>query len=218
MLGTNKLIAPMNGYYAISYFTKQFSGNAGSYDTSIYVDGVNVSSDTGSLSTGTGIASTGSIVIKLKKNQEVTFTIWSQNSIPQINGMITMALVNTLNENKVLELMNKPNLWVVGQEYDFGDGVYGQRFTGNVAHAGKGTRDVNLISGIANMISSGGYWDRGVNKTKVPVNASIIDSGATSGVIAISCTLNQINSDLTVRFLNNSAGTSTYDIWVKYTK
>ena len=141
MLGTNKLIAPMDGYYAISYFTKQFSGNAGIYDTSIYVDGVNVSSDTGSLSTGTGIASTSSIVIKLKKNQEVTFTIWSQYNIPQINGTITMALVNTLNENKVLELMNKPNLWVTGQEYDFGDGVYGKR----IQHNGT-TKDVLLLS------------------------------------------------------------------------
>lgn len=129
MLGTNKLIAPMDGYYAISYFTKQFRGNAGFYDTSIYVDGVHVSSDTGSLSTGSGIASTSSIIIKLKKNQEVTFTIWSQYNIPQINGTITMALVNTLNENKVLELMNKPSKWVVGQEYDFGDGIYGVKLT-----------------------------------------------------------------------------------------
>ena len=37
----------------------------------------------------------------------------------QISGIATMALVNTLNENKVLELMNKPSKWVVGQEYDF---------------------------------------------------------------------------------------------------
>lgn len=129
MLGTNKLIAPMDGYYAISYFTKQFSGNAGLYATNINVDGACVSSDTGSLSVGTGIASTSSIVIKLKKNQEVTFAIWAQNSIPQINGTITMALVNTLNENKVLELMNKPSKWVVGQEYDFGDGIYGVKLT-----------------------------------------------------------------------------------------
>ena len=40
-----------------------------------------------------------------------------------------MALVNTLNENKVLELMNKPSKWVVGQEYDFGDGIYGVKLT-----------------------------------------------------------------------------------------
>ena len=49
-------------------------------------------------------------VFDKKKNQEVTFAIWAQNSIPQINGTITMALVNTLNENKVLELTkNKEN-------------------------------------------------------------------------------------------------------------
>ena len=41
------------------------------------------------------------------------------------NGQATFCLVNTLNENKVLELMNKPNTWTPGVEYDFGDGIYG---------------------------------------------------------------------------------------------
>lgn len=221
MLGTNKLIAPMDGYYAISYFTKQFSGNAGIYDTSIYVDGVNVSSDTGSLSTGTGIASTSSIVIKLKKNQEVTFTIWSQYNIPQINGTITMALVNTLNENKVLELMNKPNLWVVGQEYDFGDGVYGQRFTGSVTHTATHTaQDVVLTSTIPDsLISSGGKWNRGSTYWTLPIGQTTPVAISTNGDIDL---LSAIAIDptrgLLVRFYNNVAQTSTYDIWVKYTK
>ena len=232
MLGSSSIIlqgdafvAPMDGYYHATFMFPEQADIPGTgvtyHSTYVYKNGIVIGgSDRQDNSTNIRVPLNESFTLKLKKGDTINVGVYmsGQTTAFTRNGQATFCLVNTLNENKVLELMNKPNLWVVGQEYNFGDGVYGQRFTGNVAHTGKGTRDVNLISGIANMISSGGYWDRGVNKTKVPVNASIIDSGATSGVIAISCTLNQINSDLTVRFLNNSAGTSTYDIWVKYTK
>ena len=210
MLGTNKLIAPIDGYYAISYFTKQFSGNAGLYATNINVDGACVSSDTGSLSTGTGIASTSSIVIKLKKNQEVTFAIWAQNSIPQINGTITMALVNSLNENKVLELMNKPNLWVVGQEYDFGDGVYGKR----VQHNGT-TKDVILLSAsessnTTKIFSWGGSFRNNNNNVwSLPA--------AGNGMNLIELWRDDKNSTYSWN-LEASANGSEWDVWILYTK
>ena len=224
LISGNYLVAPIDGYYLISASSPFISDGAQDikfFQQDWYVNNRQISSErqyTGSANDTTSTLGGNVLFRKLNKGDKVHLGVFLNGHSLQISGIATMALVNTLNENKVVELMNKPNLWVAGQEYDFGDGVYGQRFTGNVTHTGKGTKDVNLMSGLANMISSGGCWNRGVNKTKVPVNASIIDSGTTSGIIALSCTLNQIDSNLTVRFLNNSAGTSTYDIWVKYTK
>lgn len=129
MINGNTLVAPMDGYYAISYYSNQFIGNPGALDFRIKVDNNLISSDTSVKNSSTGLSVVNSIIVKLKKSQVLTFTLYASNSIPSFNGTITMALVNTLNENKVLELMNKPSKWVVGQEYDFGDGIYGVKLT-----------------------------------------------------------------------------------------
>lgn len=131
-------------------------------------------------------------------------------------------IVNSISlSQKTAELMNKPNTWVVGQEYDFGDGVYGQRFTGSVTHtATHTTQDVVLTSTIPDsLISSGGKWNRGSTYWTLSIGQITPVATSTSGdidllsVIAIDYT-----RGLLVRFYNNVAQTSTYDIWVKYTK
>lgn len=39
------------------------------------------------------------------------------------------------NLQKSSELINRPDLWVVGTEYDFGGGLYGQRYAGTESYS-----------------------------------------------------------------------------------
>lgn len=115
--------------------------------------------------------------------------------------------------------INKPNLWEPGKEYDFGDGVYGQRFTGSVTHTAAHTSQiVELTSTIPDsLISSGGKWYRGSTAWTYSIGQT--EAISTSGAINLSSTIAIVpKRGLLVKFYNNSAQTSTYDIWVKYTK
>jgi hypothetical protein len=58
--------------------------------------------------------------------------------------------------------MNKPNLWQPGIEYDFGDGVYGRRYTGTIT-ANAGVRNELVLESNTTfesyrILNKGGYW------------------------------------------------------------
>lgn len=44
----------------------------------------------------------------------------------ELNGQFS------INENITKVSINKPSTWIVGTEYNFGDGIYGQRWAGNM--------------------------------------------------------------------------------------
>lgn len=118
-------------------------------------------------------------------------------------------------------LMMKPNLWTPGVEYDFGDGVYGQRFkgtkTGNELAGAN-----NLVTGVAKtaqVLNSGGMVDMsGTAGTNWYNTSGVWDSGS-GGVYRPLFT----NSNQTLQFYcKNNQGITTgniqYDIWMIYTK
>ena len=72
-----------------------------------------------------GVGVTG--VFKLQAGDEVEFSVAVVDAKPK-SGYLNMALVNTVTDHKVAEMMLKPNLWTPGVEQSFGDGVYGMRF------------------------------------------------------------------------------------------
>ena len=117
--------------------------------------------------------------------------------------------------------ITRPDLWPENKEITFGNGLYGQRFTGSVTHtAAHTTQDVVLTSTIPDsLISSGGKWNRGSTYWTLPIGQTTPVAISTNGdidllsVIAIDST-----RGLLVRFYNNVAQTSTYDICVTYKK
>lgn len=132
LISGNYLVAPIDGYYLISVSSSFISDGAQDIrflQQDWYVNNKQISSNRqGTVNDTTSTLGGNVLFRKLNKGDKVHLAIYQNGHSLQISGIATMALVNTLNENKVLELMNKPNLWVVGQEYDFGDGVYGYRY------------------------------------------------------------------------------------------
>ena len=60
-----------------------------------------------------------------------------QNTLNEYNSYIASNsrenITISKEEYEKLKLINKPNLWEVGKEYNFQDNVYGQRFMGNMS-------------------------------------------------------------------------------------
>jgi hypothetical protein len=118
--------------------------------------------------------------------------------------------------NNNSDLMNKPNLWQPGIEYDFGDGVYGQRFTGTIAAAAntKSTLDISttLNGSIAYPIDMGGWWQfTNTANNKVPFPHYDTDAYYAAAFFR----------DVSLRFITLSGGQRTnapYDIWFLYSK
>lgn len=111
------LVAPVTGYYAIG---TQING-AGDWlqQMALYIT---TRSNIGVWQSGVGV--TG--VFKLQAGDEVEFKVSRVSPKPK-SGYLNMALVNTVADHKVAEMMLKPNLWTPGVEQSFGDGVYGYR-------------------------------------------------------------------------------------------
>lgn len=129
-------VAPMDGYYHATFMFPEQADIPGTrvtyHSTYVYKNGIVIGgSDRQDNSTNIRVPLNESFTLKLKKGDTINVGMYmsGQTTAFTRNGQATFCLVNTLNENKVLELMNKPNKWVVGQEYDFGDGIYGVKLT-----------------------------------------------------------------------------------------
>jgi hypothetical protein len=124
-------------------------------------------------------------------------------------------------------LINRPDKWIIGQEYNFGDGLYGQRFSGYVTgNAGEFNSKTLYGPDLAlnEMVSCGGWMNIG-NPNKVLIGCSSDNGSWNTGVsivdheytnieqrdcITIGC---KLYITQTVDSPNNR-----YDIWIKYTK
>ena len=143
MLGSSSIIsqgdafvAPMDGYYHATFMFPEQADIPGTrvtyHSTYVYKNGIVIGgSDRRDNSTNIRVPLNESFTLKLKKGDTINVGMYmsGQTTAFTRNGQATFCLVNTLNENKVIELMNKPSKWVVGQEYDFGDGIYGVKLT-----------------------------------------------------------------------------------------
>lgn len=204
------LVAPVTGYYAIG---TQVNG-AGNWlqQMALYITRSNL----GVWQSGVGV--TG--VFKLQAGDEVEFKVSKIDSKPK-SGYLNMALVNTVADHKVAEMMQKPNLWTPGVEQSFGDGVYGKRFTGtfNIAN---GTSNFNISTNFPSLKleNSGGWVEYQANGSTFPVNRGH-GGGANfgSGLYVYSTGANPY-----LLGCNVSAGAGEninnlkYDIWVIYLK
>lgn len=114
--------------------------------------------------------------------------------------------------------INFPNTWPANTEIYFGNGLYGQRFTGTV------TTPANTIThtvmgvqiGAITVVSCGGTWDRSVlgnDWTQFPIN-SYYDSD-----LYCSVNYNKTSRGFELVTKNGSATANVpYNVWVTYTK
>jgi hypothetical protein len=109
--------------------------------------------------------------------------------------------------------INRPDLWTPGIEYDFGNGLFGQRFIGTVTQAGGTNMDTTLISsGVSIPHGFGGWWAH-ANLNKAVANGSFGGGTYNSGVYVSTAGL--------MAMLTRDPGQRTnapYDVWVTYGK
>ena len=124
--------------------------------------------------------------------------------------------------------MSKPTTWEVStsekvKEYDFGDGVFGQRFKGNITAAAN-TRLNTLISDKinsqnTNIIEVGGYAVTSDSNIKTTISNNVYGLYNSATVIAQYFYLYTNTEGL--RLINRTEGVRTnspFDVWVLYTK
>lgn len=218
MLNDNKFIAPVAGLY---YFTLNNALNTTN------VKAINC----------TLIQKNGSKRISYYETNNsttnfsgATTVIWLDKD-EYLNPQVLSRTADTYPASIVMEfgliqgghpLENYPNTWSPGVEYDFGNGLYGQRFTGSVTTtAANKAKEVKLTSDVySNIIAFGGIWNRGTGKFSLPIGIISSTSGSVELISAIYVKNNVSSSTdgLYASFLENGANTTTYDIWVKYTK
>lgn len=194
------LVAPVTGYYAIG---TQVNG-AGDWlqQMALYITRSNL----GVWQSGVGV--TG--VFKLQAGDEVEFNVSKVDSKPK-SGYLNMALVNTVADHKVAEMMQKPNLWTPGVEQSFGDGVYGMRVSGTFSSSISQDNLAQLGAG-AKPISSGGSVSKASTNWSLPfVNANSTITAQSIGVFTSS------TGELCVR-IGSDMYKGKYDIWCLYTK
>lgn len=204
------LVAPVTGYYAIG---TQVNG-AGSWLQQMALcitrDGLGVWQS--------GVGVTG--VFKLQAGDEVEFKVSRVDSKPK-SGYLNMALVNTVADHKVAEMMQKPNLWTPGAEQSFGDGVYGMRWVGKVTTPAGTTNPTYTslsptVPRFKTIINVGGMWDRsagGPNFSTLPINGAYNYSN-------LWCSLQFTDNQTPVLVTINATATTNapYDCWVLYSR
>ena len=124
-----------------------------------------------------------------------------------------------------LNLINRPDLWEVGTEYDFGSGLYGQRFAGTFGEPTQVDRRltyaVNTAVSASKIVNSGGNFVYSVSTSQFTVNSTstFMDSDAsvqTAGSVVTSTIFNGIRIQLLTRVTFSTL--PQYDIWVLYKK
>jgi hypothetical protein len=138
----------------------------------------------------------------------------------------TMSINGEIGVNDTSKVsINRPDLWTVNTEYNFGNNLYGQRFTGTITADPAARPYTVLISGggVARVVDSGGWFD--TNRTKdiegryfsighyAMTTDDTFEGTISSSVYVIQNTQLHMNSRSPV-----ARDDSPYDVWVLYTR
>ena len=200
---TNEFIAPVDGMYVVGCQTTTSGTSAVSNYLSI--NGAHTC-------WGRGINPMGTVY--LKTGDRVSLNMYGGSRAQ--TGRANIALVNTVEKN-IAEVMMKPNTWAVGVEQNFGDGVYGQRFTGTYSAAANANGTATLFpagSPAIKIISQGGQVEYSA-KQYMALPAAWNGGSYTVGIDNM--TSNNSACNLGVR-TPAARSNLKYDVWLLYTK
>jgi hypothetical protein len=111
--------------------------------------------------------------------------------------------------------LNRPDLWQPGMEYDFGQGLYGQRWIGTITASGYSdtTTLLGTIEVVTGFYSIGGWYQHADGaKSTIP---SVFESASYRASIYIPLG----GGIVALKTINPHARTNApYDIWITYTK
>lgn len=215
LLAGNEIVIPEDGYYTVStsagvtnVATSQ-KGQMISADSGVGIIANDMNNDNNTFVPG------ASGTLYLTAGTKVRFQYIFNSAASSFSTVPKFAIARFGNSN----LAERPDLWVVGTEYDFGDGLYGQRFTGNVVGAADTQINVALATntGITLLGEFGGVYRSGNSADQQSIGQfTDYDQGAFS-----TCYVSAAG-DLMFRSRSQFArvGTSNndYDVWVKYRK
>lgn len=207
----NAFKIPVDGYYVVGLQFAEIGGSQHSSQLgwSIVRNGVNTYLDW-SYATLNETA-----LFKLKAGDLLSLKHASQDAAKN-NVQLNIALVNTITDHKVAEMMLKPNLWTPGVEQSFGDGVYGQRFTGTYSAAANAQATVTLFpkgSTPIHIINLGGEVEYRPNQTM-----TLPGAWSTNYSVGIDNMLGAGNPCNLGIYTPNARTNCKYNVWLLYTK
>jgi hypothetical protein len=118
-------------------------------------------------------------------------------------------------------LINFPNQWVPGTEYDFGNGLYGKRVTGTVTRPANERDYKSITTGASNVIAFGGIWrGGGAQASARPIGMPVVlETGPAAYYSELRLFYDGgIGIYTTSPNARDGSNDARYDLWVKYTK
>jgi len=138
----------------------------------------------------------------------------------EVDDLIQANIVNP-------SLVNSPHLWTVGTEYDFGDGSYGQRFTGYLSGAANAVRQQILLATptpsapnnrLYFIVDWGGSWKGGDDRW----HSAGMAYTPSPWFSYLQCDFNGSNRRILFTNMSTNAvgnnNNSLFNIWIRYTK
>lgn len=121
--------------------------------------------------------------------------------------------------------INRPDLWPPNKEIFFGNGLYGQRFTGTITEVASLTTQTDTVLASfspTKIISQGGYIDIG-NSIKLPLGMGTTYPNSDGTIMTVQTAIifsnpNGNNFLLRTQVSNRSRTDAPYDVWATYTK
>lgn len=200
---TNEFVAPVDGLYVVGCQTT--TSGTGAVSNYLSINGANTC-------WGRGINPMGTVY--LKTGDRVSLNLYGGSSAQ--TGRANIALVNTVEKN-IAEVMMKPNTWAVGVEQSFGDGVYGQRFTGTYSAGANAQAVIPLFpagSTPIHILNQGGEIEYRAGQTMV-LGSAWSSGSYTVGIDNMLGAGNALNLGI---YTPNARSKLKYDVWLLYTK
>jgi hypothetical protein len=214
--------------YISSWINIPFSSSNTWFNLDIIINNIGVTNTLSHIS-NSGTARLGiSDIFPVNKNDIVKFLIRSENSATSITSWATKCyyippIFITNEEMMNTALINRPDMWTIGVEYNFGNNLYGQRFVKTLeplptsVNSMKETVLDSTLTNINKIVSWGGYVLKSSNDF-----ISNIETTYADGVGRI-ISLSHYNTYGLILRRVRIIGTNTdlvdsCDVWVKYTK
>ncbi|MCL2110421.1 hypothetical protein FWH30_02480, partial [Microgenomates group bacterium] len=117
----------------------------------------------------------------------------------------------------IQDIINRPELWDVGREYDFGSDTFGQRFTDDITAAANVSANVMLDTNadVAELIQAGGTVGLGDS----PIRAYLpFNDSSGYGRFYLDNSDNRVYLETMTPSNRDGVTNSDYNVWIKYLK
>ena len=227
LLANNTITIPEAGYYIISNtYGSQSSSTIGQKIHAIFVNGTVLTHH--EMPSVSAPIFDNTVVRYLNVGDQVQFRYYQNAFGSSITTRPQWSIIRQGNSN----LIDRPDLWTVGTEYDFGDGLYGQRFTGAVTTGttaatkfGQNTYMIytNLInpgSTTLKIVDDGGNLSTSGNTGGYKLGEIFYGTADNYLICASALIKNNGANNPLMLYVHSSLSNQlfNYDIWVKYTK